>query len=461
MRPIHNLSRIGTNRRRLFQLAAAGGGAAFLASRAGQTSGQEQVEVDFWTPGGSGPFCAGFETIAQNYEAITPGVTIGETQCGAGEQNYNEVLLARIAAGNPPDATILWTAPAAFAVRGALEPLDELMAASKYSQAGNWPASVLASCQWQGQTFGLPATAGTYAVIYNQEMFEAKGIPSDRASFPKTWVELRQLSKEFTVWNGDTLEAMGVLPKPADAVEFAVLSACNGSQIYDTDNQVFTIDSDQNVELMEFFVAWLDEEYQGDYQKVVESGNWTEVTIDGQPPKFQEGKLGMVRTGFWITGEFYAHIEPAFTRWDAAPFPIGPSGTESKSGYWPNWLVIPKGSENVAEAFAYLDYMCVEGIEVWFDAIPDLPVNANVPLLIPQVAIDRRGEAFAADITEFFRAQLDVATPMWTSPVADFANDQIYRAIDQIMYKQATPKDALAQAQQASQAELERVLASA
>jgi multiple sugar transport system substrate-binding protein len=449
------------NRRNMFRLAMVGGAGAMLASRMGEAAAQDKIGVEFWTPGGSGPFCEGFNTISQNFEAENPTIDIGETQCGTGEQNFNEVLLSRIAAGNPPDATVLWTSPSAFAVRGALAPLDELMASSKYSQLSAWPEAVLASCQWEGQTYGLPATAGTYAAIYNQELFESKGIPSDRASFPKTWVELRALSKEFTSWNGDTLVSMGVLPRPADAVEFAILSACNGSQLFDTASQKYTIDSPQNIELMEFFISWLDEEYQGDYQKVLESDNWSEITVDGKPPAFQEGKLAVVRTGFWITGEFYAHSEPKFTRWDAAPFPVGPSGTEPKSGYWPNWLVIPKGSEHTAEAFAYLDYIAGKGIEVWFNNIPDLPTNANVPLLIPQIAIEKRGEEFATEISEFFRGLLDISTPMWTSPVVDFANDQVYRAIDQIMYKQASPADGLGQAQRASQAELDRVLASA
>ncbi|MEA2529517.1 MAG: multiple sugar transport system substrate-binding protein, partial [Thermomicrobiales bacterium] len=109
----------------------------------------------------------------------------------------------------------------------------------------------------------------------------------------------------------------------------------------------------------------------------------------------------------------------------------------------------------------YLDYIGGEGIKVWFNNIPDLPTNSKVPLLVPQVAVDKRGEEFGKDITEFFRSQLEIATPMWTSPVVDFANDQVFRAIEQIMYKQSSPKDALGQAQRASQAELERVLASA
>src|SRR5690348_16562917 len=99
-----------TSRRKLLQLAAAAGGsAAFLGGHGGRgTFAQDKTPVEFWTPGGSGPFCEGFNTIAQNYEALNPTIDISDVTCGTGEQNFNEVLLARIAAGNPPDATVLW-----------------------------------------------------------------------------------------------------------------------------------------------------------------------------------------------------------------------------------------------------------------------------------------------------------------------------------------------------------------
>ncbi len=205
MRGSQNLGRGGpsrTDRRSLLKMAGAGAGAAALAGYGGhrgfRAGAQESTQISFWTPGGSGVFCDGFNTISENFTQVHPEITVEEVQCGTGQENFNEVLLARVASGDPPDSTILWTAPAAFAARGALEPLDDLMAASVNSQLENWPEAVLASCQWEGQTYGLPATAGTYAVIYNQEMLESKGIPSDRASFPKTWSDLRALSKEFT-----------------------------------------------------------------------------------------------------------------------------------------------------------------------------------------------------------------------------------------------------------------------
>lgn len=430
------------------------------ASSGGAAPSAEKIALSFWTPGGSEEFCRGFDTIAQNYEKLNPNVDIGETQCGTGEEDFNEILLARISGGNPPDATILWTSPVAFGARGALEPLDDLMQTSQNSQLENWPAGVLASCQFQGKTYGLPVTSGSYGVFYNQELFEQRGIPADRASFPKTWDQLRKLSKEFTRWNGDTLEVAGFLPQ-FDAVTLTIWSALNGAQFYDAANTRHTIDAEPNIAMMQYLVDWLDEEYKGDYSKIAEAAGWDmDVDSDALQPAWQEGRLAMAINGSWAAGDLY-EVEPVFTNWDVAILPVGPGGSTAVSGYWPNWLVIPKGSRQREEAFRYLDYMSVEGVKTWFATIPDLPVNTRVSGdLVMQRVAEKRGEAFAKDITTFFREQLAIATPMWTSPVQDFVNDQLIRAYEQIMSKAATPKDALAEAQQASQARLEEILRS-
>src|SRR5262249_53581331 len=91
------------------------GGTACLAAcgTSSTPAGKEQqVIVSFWTPGGGGDFCTGLDAIARDFEQHHPNIAIAETQCGTGDQEFNEVLLARIAAGTPPDATVLWTSPA-------------------------------------------------------------------------------------------------------------------------------------------------------------------------------------------------------------------------------------------------------------------------------------------------------------------------------------------------------------
>jgi len=407
-------------------------------------------------------YCQNFNAISKAFAEEYPGLTVADAQCGAGDQNFLEVLLARVAAGNPPDTTIIWDSPVSLAVRGALEPLDDLMKASRYSQVEAWPPGVLASCQWQGKTYGLPTAAGTYAVYYNEALFESKGISAKREDFPKTWDEMRKLSKEFTVWEGDTLKSVGFPITMVGAVELNIFSALNGSQFYDATNNKFTIDSEQNVEMMQYFLDWLNEEYKGDINAVNNSANWGFYPdSNGRPPEFQNGKVAMLSDGFWVAGDMYgAEVKPEAARWNVAQYPVGPSGSGTKSGYWPNWMVIPKGAKRREDAFKYMDYMSAIGILTWFEAIPDMPTNKNVDInkLLPKKVAEMRGEEFARDVLTFFYKQLDVATPMWTSPVQNFANDQITRMIEQVYTKQATPKDALAEAQKACQAELEKVM---
>lgn len=438
--------------------SGAGPAAGAAAGSAAGAAAGDQATISFWTPGGSEPFCQGFNTMAADFMQANPGITIEDAQCYAGQDSYNEVLLSAIAGGTPPDATVLWTSPVAFAVRNVLEPLDDLMAASQYAKVSDWSPGVLASCQLNGRTYGLPVTASTYGIFYNPNLLEAKGIPSAPADFPKTWDELRRLSAELVVWNGDTLEQVGFLPW-TDAVQSAIWSAANGSQFYDPANQRYTIDSEQNVEMYQFLVDWLDEQYRGNWVAVQSAANWGGgVDGQGRPPMFPAGKTGAILDGFWYAGDFYVN-EAVFDNWQVAGIPVGPSGTQAVSGYWPNWLVMPKGAANPEAVFKYFDYIAGVGALTWYAVTPDLPASAAVASIpAPASLVERRGQEFADATTAFFRSQLDTAAPMWNSPVQDFANDQITRAAERIMSKEAPVAEALAEAQNACQAELENVL---
>lgn len=459
---------IGISRRDFLKSAGVLGGATLLgAYTSRKISAQDQVNITFWTPGGSDQYCEGFNLIAANFMEANPNIVMGDTQCNPSGENYNEVLFANIAAGNPPDATIVWSSPVTYATRGALLPLDDYMAASQNSQVENWPAGVLASCQHEGKIYGLPTAAAPFAMYYNTDMFEAAGISTAREDFPKTWDEMRRLSKEFTRWNGDLLEAVGFIPwgGPSDfftmAVEFAIWSASNGGTVYDSENLMYTIDSEQNIEMMRYALEWWDEEFHGNLIQVNTSDNWGAYSdAEGRPPAFQKGNYAMHNNGYWIAGDMYQG-DVRVSGWDVAPYPVGPSGTETASGYWPNWLVIPTGVAHPDESFDFLDYLVIDGMEVWYSIVPDLPANNQFPIdFVPQSLIDRVGEEKATDINSFFRGQLDDAVPMWNSPVEDFYLDQVSRALEQIFGKVATPEEALGEAQRASQAELERSLSS-
>lgn len=442
-----------------------GVGALGLATSRGITLAaplaQETANVSFWLPGGSPLFCETHTHIAEQFTADNPNIVV-EVQCGSDQEQFTERFLGAIAAGNPPEANIIWDTPVSFGVQGALRPIDDLMPTGKFTAVENWPSGVLASCQFGGKTYGLPYTAGSYGIWYNQEMLEEKGIPSDRASMPKTWDELRALSKEFTQWDGDRLVTAGFVPRPPDfQVTSAVWSALNGGKLFDAENQKYTIDSEENIAFFDYFVNWINDEYHGDYSAVERSAHWAAYTDDqGRPPQFQAGNLLAVELGTWGLGDFYQAGEVKIEKFDIAKYPVGPGGTDSVSGYWPNWLVIPTGTKFPEQAFAYLDYLSGVGVLELFAALPDIPTNKLVPKTTPAGIVEKRGEAFAEDAINFFRDQLSIATPMWDSPVQAVQLDQMTIAINSILNKQASPKDGLAEAQRVCQAELDDVMAS-
>ena len=453
MRNLLDVGSVMTDRRDFLK-----GGVAILTLAATGGVGRAAAPLTVWTPGGSPSFCEVQTKIVNDFVAKAGGGA-GSLQCGIGAATeFSQALLAAIAGGNPPDVTVLWDSPIALGSQGAFVALDDYMAKSSVINAENWPGALLASCQFKGQTFGLPVAAGTFGMLYNQEMFEAKGIPSDRASFPKTWDELRKLSKELTKWEDDRLAVAGFMP-PRETESMPIWSALNGSQIYDGKNLRYTINSPENIAMFEYFLDWLNEEYKGDINAVDRSGQFRLIypSADGLPPAFQEGRQAGLESGSWAQGDFYA-TEPAFQKWNVASYPVGPSGKQPVSGVWPNWFAVPKGSRDLAAAIGYLEYISQYGVVEWYRRNPDLPANLKAADVVPDIVVEKRGEEFAKDATDFFKAQRDIAIPMWDSPVQSFGQDQLTKAIEKIYLKSASVKDALDEAQNLSQAELEKTV---
>lgn len=451
------VSQGGIDRRSFLLASAAFAGAALSA---GPLAAQEKPQLVMWTPGGSEGFCRIHDELLQAFASVSDDVAGAELTCGLGaDAEFTQALLAAIASGNPPDFTLLWDTPVALGAQGAFLPLDEQMAKSKNLGVENWPEGLLRTCQFKGQTFGLPVAAGVYGIWFNEELFESKGMNTNRDSLPKTWDEMRKLSKEFTRWEGDRLEVAGFMP-PREPETIPIWAALNGSQIFDDKALKYTIDSEANVAMFEYFLSWLDEEYKGDILAVDRSGHFRTMynSDDGVPPAFQLGRLAGVEAGSWCQGDFYSTVEPVFTRWNVAQHPVGPGGKAVVSGTWPNWFVIPKSSKNPDAAVAYLDVLAVDGVNKWYQKFPDLPVNRKVKPTVPEIVVEKRGDAFAKEITAFFSKQAEIVTPMWNSPVQSFGQDQLKLAMEKIYTKTEPVKAALAAAQTASQAELEKVL---
>ncbi|HMP40448.1 MAG TPA: extracellular solute-binding protein, partial [Roseiflexaceae bacterium] len=190
------------------------------------------------------------------FERQYPNITVDYENPGMGDA-YVEGLLARIAGGNPPDVATLYEPPVEFAARGSLLAIDDYMSSAATARPDAFFSAPLKSCQWQGKTYGLPSSAGAGAIYMNSGMFAAQGISTDRDAFPKTWDDLKALSGEFVVGDGADITQAGFVPFIGNNWLYPAWSAMNGGMIYDSNANMYRIDSDENVQWLEYWLRRL------------------------------------------------------------------------------------------------------------------------------------------------------------------------------------------------------------
>lgn len=462
-KPIRDLSR-----RRFLQMTGVAGGAAFLAACApaaepapapdsdsgGDTAApsEEVTTISWWNQYETATTQIAIPQIIEAFQEMYPNIRVDYEITGGppGGGDYTEVMLARIAAGNPPDSATSFDPPAQFAARGSLTPLDAFMENAEYARPDAFFEGPLNSCRWQGSIYGLPASAGAGCIFYNREMFEAAGLPSDRDSFPTTWEELRGVSAQLTDWNNGQPSQVGFVPWGTPWLK-PVWSGLNGSQLFDAESTRYTIDTEENIEWFNFWLNWLDEQFGGDIETLNFYGPYESAYAPGA---FNEGFSAIVQAGSWATNDAEMPFE-----WEVARFPVGPSGDRSVTGYWPNWWIVPAGTPNAQEAFLFSEFFATRGWEIWYTYIMDTPAWVDFPEgVLTQQLVEIVGEERATELHNFFADYLNDSVDMWNSPVENFANDTLETAVSEVLFKQATPEQALANAQQLIQARLDETL---
>jgi len=390
--------------------------------------------------------------IIAEFEKQNPDIKIDYQNPGGtgGGGNYNEALLSKIAGGNPPDVTTLASTPAEFAASGSLLAIDDYMSAAKTAKPDAFYPAPLKSCQWQAKTYALPSSAGAGAIYMNTKLFKDKNLPTARDQFPKTWDELQQLSKEMTVIDNGEVKQAGFVPFVTSWL-YPAWSALNGGKIFDAASNKYMIDSDANVQWLQYWLAWIDNQYGGDFEKLNTAAHW-----DGAYPDsaFNQGKLAMVPEGSWVSTDAEIPFD-----WEVAKLPVGPGGSKAVTAFWPNWWAIPKGAQHPEAAFRFIEYMSTTGWQIWYTYIMDTPAWKQFPPSISTTKlVNAVGKDRAANVDKFFADYLNDAVEMWTSPIESFANDTLSSTVSEVLSKKKSAKDGLAEAQKLCQDKLNETL---
>jgi ABC-type glycerol-3-phosphate transport system substrate-binding protein len=142
-----------------------------------------------------------YDKLDAEFERMHPGVTIEHV--GHPFAEYDKLLQAAFTAGETPDVVQIRGPQAPLRWARGLEPLNDRISEEQREAVPEWAwRAVTEGFGEEGDIYGLPIGASSYAIYYNKKLFAKAGLPTDFQ--PKTWEEVKEA--------GLKLKAAGIQP---------------------------------------------------------------------------------------------------------------------------------------------------------------------------------------------------------------------------------------------------------
>ena len=366
-----------------------------------------QKEIVIWH-GYRGGEKTAFETVVENFNKANAG-KIKATTLAVPYDAFADKITAAVPRGKGPDLFIFaqdrlggW-----IAAGNTVEPLDFFIDAPT---KGRYLKATLDAMTYQGNTYGLPLNFKTITLIYNKKL-----VPTP----PKTTAELAAQAKKLTGGG-----KFGLVYWYSDFYYHAALMNGFGGGVFGP-NRKPTLNSPQNVQSLNFLLGWINQGFMP-----------AEPSTALITSLFNEGKAGMVFSGPWFLGEVNKNIDLGL-----APLPrISEAGNKPMRPWITvEGVYVAAPSKNKEEAYAFAKYLTdVPAGKVMALEGRQTPANKGV-YADAQVAAD--------PILKAFRQQVDVAVPMPNLPEMSMVWSPATTAMNTVVKKTATPKQAMDQAQ--------------
>ncbi|MDX1933091.1 MAG: ABC transporter substrate-binding protein [Capsulimonadales bacterium] len=389
--------------------------------------------------------------------------------------NITQKTLVSTAAGVPPDVAGLWDAQVPqFAAIDAVEPLDEL--ATEYGITPDLYKPVYwKGCTYEGKLYGLISTPAAAALHYNKSLFleradrlRAAGLDPNRP--PRTLDELDRYSEALDVTETDAvgkkrIRAAGHLPlEPGQWMPH--MPYWFGGSVYDEKTGRLTLTRPEVVRTYDWVRSYsvrLGKDAMTDFTSGFGQFNSTQNA-------FLSGAVAMEQEGPWMAN-FIEDLKPSMNRrkfpkeqekgmspeerrenyeWGAAPFPSAVPGLDDVTFAAFDVLMIPKGAKHKKEAFEFIAYVNRQDV---MEKLTSLHCK-NSPLHRVSAGYLRNHPNPYIDVFERLAASPNAhgvpPVPIWPE-----VSDELTVTTQKIYLLQATPEDALADAQKRLQAKLD------
>jgi arabinogalactan oligomer/maltooligosaccharide transport system substrate-binding protein len=324
---------------------------------------------------------------------------------------FADKITAAVPRGKGPDVFIFaqdrlggW-----IAAGNTVEPLDFFL---DDKIKGRYLKTTLDAMTYQGTIYGLPLNFKVITMIYNKKLVTTP---------PKTTGELMATAKKLT---NAASGRFGLVYWYSDFYYHAALMNGFGGGVFA--GRKPTMNTPQNTQSLDLLLKWMKQGF------MPEEPSTALITS-----LFNEGKAGIVFSGPWFVGEIK----------DGVDFGLAPLPKIDEAGGKPMrpWITvegvyIAAPSKNKDAAYEFLQYLTdVPAARTLALEGRQTPANKGV-YADPKVAAD--------PILKAFRQQVDTAVPMPNLPEMTMVWSPATTAMNTVVKKTATPKQALDTAQQ-------------
>ena len=285
-----------------------------------------------------------------------------KTLIGANKFEYKgsvntEAITTAIAAGTPPDGGSNFDYPNLF-YRGALLPVDDLVAASTYIKKDDILEGLWNSAFYDNKMIGVPGIEGYlwWGMDYNNKAAEDAGL--DTSNPPLTWEEAYEWHKALTKFDAaGNVQQFGLDPYDAMAGEpdFGVQSF-GGKNWWDEAARKIDLNND-------IVAEWF--ETCGEFIKLVGpdkfAGLRQDQNLGGWGAAFNAGVQTMIMEGYWHPGETQIQKPEVaqYNRATWAPVPASRKGAKIMAT-GAHFVVLFNGAQNPNEMYKVAEFLITD-----------------------------------------------------------------------------------------------------
>lgn len=421
-------------------LAACSGGANNNASGSGDTSNNSQgevTEIEFWYGLGSEADNK-MKEIIQEFNDSQDEVVVTPVPQADYDETFQKVQAA-IASGTAPGVFIAELISVNnLGAKGVLAPLNEFTDEDPDFDQSDFLEKLMEPGIIGEEIYGIPGYGTTQVMYYRKDIYEEAGIDPEEAY--SSWENLAKASKEL---QDQGLVDYGHLPmwKLGNLIDLAL---SNGGTIFNEDGTEVLIDSPEWVEAWEFI------------RKQVHEEKTMKINSGGQGWEYWYKTIDQVMNGSaaGYTGSSGDKGNLDFDIIESLPQP-GLNGNPGKPIVNALYMAVPEAISDAEKEAAYkwISYFTSSEVNAdWAQNIGYIPVRESVMDVTEYAEFTEKHPYAAVPYEQAQTASLD-----WVDPTGGKIVDALEIATDMVELQNVPAEEALKQAKEKAQKELDKV----